>query len=64
MKTRIVKITRENGSFEYQIQQKFLFWWIDAIYGSSSQTTFLNLDQAKNYLCYFDGSKSKVEVMK
>ena len=70
MKIRIVKRTHTNGNVKYIIQQKhFLFrwWWVDAWINSSSGACctddFGSLEEAKNNLCYFDGSKGEEIVV-
>ena len=70
MKTRIVKKTYPDGIVMYTIQQKhFLFrWlWVDAWINSSAGAvcldSFLTLEEAKRNLCYFDGTKTKIEVV-
>lgn len=69
MKARIVRITNPDKTICYQIQQRhFLFRWrwaparvnIDV----SVTDTFQTLEEAAANLCYFDGTKPKVEVVK
>ena len=67
-KVRIVKRTSINGDVSYVIQQKhfiFFWWWVDAGYNSLTECidTFATLEKAKKYLCYFDGTKVKDEVI-
>lgn len=67
MKARIVKITRPDGEIRYQIQQRhFLFRWIWV--GVSwkydyCQDTFHTLEAAQRHLCWYDGTKTKEEVV-
>ena len=70
MKARIVKKTFPDGKITYTIQQKhFLlrWWWVDAWQNSFSaagcQDSFSTLEEAKQNLCYFDGTKTKIEVI-
>lgn len=64
-KVRIVERTGVDGNKEYVIQQKhFLFrWqWVDAWINSmmsraARRDSFSTLQEAKNNLCYFNGSK-------
>lgn len=70
MKCRIVKKTYLDGRISFVIQQKhFLFrWlWVDAWINSSSGAAcrdyFPTLEEAERNLCYFDGSKTKIEVV-
>lgn len=68
MKVRIVKRTHPDGTVDYQIQQKhFLFrwWWVPAWVNSGDtwvRDTFPTMEQAEANLCYFDGTKTKIEV--
>jgi len=69
-KARIIKRTGPSGRVQYIIQQKhglFWWWWIDAWLNSLSaaacRDNFDTLDEAKKNLCYFDGTKSKEEVV-
>jgi len=67
-KTRIIKRIKVNGCVEFAIQQKhyLLRWmWVDASYNKFiwEQDSFKTYEQAKKALCYFDGSKPKVEVV-
>jgi len=70
-KTRIIKRTMSNGRTRYIIQQKhFLFrwWWVDAWINSSCGAwctdDFDTLKEAKENICYFDGTPVKEEVVK
>lgn len=70
MKTRIVKRTSVDGSnVTYVIQQKhfiFRWWWVDAWVNSwdmGTNDTFYTYEDAVNHLCFFDGSREKVEVV-
>lgn len=70
MKTRIVERTSVDGTKSYVIQQKhFLFrwWWVDAwinsISGASCNDTFNTLEEVKQNLCYFDGTKAIDKVV-
>ena len=68
-KTRIVMKTFPGGRICYTIQQHFLFrwmWvdaWINSPFGAACQDTFYTLEEAKRNLCYFDGTKTKIEVV-
>ena len=68
-KVRIVMKTFPNGNRRYVIQQKhFLFrWmWVDAWANSFSvgvRYSFPTLEEAKQNLCYFDDTKTKIEVI-
>ena len=68
-KVRIIKVTDVDGRVEYTIQQKhFLFkWkWVNAWANSqffSYDDSYPTLEEAKKHLCYFNGSKSKIEVV-
>lgn len=70
MKARIVKITRPDGRIAFQIQQKhWLFRWMWVGAGCNSwdtyvQDTYFSLDEAEKYLCWYDGTKTKYEVVK
>ena len=64
-KARIIKRTLPGGYVIYVIQQKhFLFrwWWVDAWLnswsGADCKDSFDTLEEAKNNLCYFDGTKA------
>ena len=70
MKARIVKKTFPDGRITYTIQQKhFLFrwlWvdaWINSSAGAACLDSFSTLEEAKRNLCYFDGTKTKIEVV-
>ena len=60
-KVRIVERVYADGSIHYVIQQKhfiFIWWWVDAWMNSSDPHTkdsFVNLEEAKKHLCYFNG---------
>jgi len=65
-KCRIIERTGVDGRAQYVIQQKhFLlrWWWVDAWVNSWSGAAcvdyFGSLKEAKENLCYFDGSKCK-----
>ena len=69
-KVRIVERTHLDGSITYTIQHKhFLFrWlWVDASInhwdGGYLQNTWDTLEEAKNNLPFFDGSKGKQKVV-
>lgn len=71
-KARIVKRTHPSGRVEYVIQQRhFLFkwWWVDAWINLSDvarytcQYSFPTLQQAKDNLWQFDGSKPTEQVV-
>ncbi len=69
-KCRIVERTNPDERVEFVIQQKhFLFrWqWVDAWVNSGSgaacQDSFSTHQEAKDNLCYFDGTKCKDLVL-
>jgi hypothetical protein len=67
-KVRIVKRTNVDGVITYIIQQKhfiFRWWWVDAWVNHSVSTIdcFSTLEELENHLCYFDGSKTKQEIL-
>ena len=69
-KVRIVKRTEVGGDVWYIIQQRHFFfrwWWVDASLNSGDYANcidyFGTLDEAKENLCYYDGSKSTEEVV-
>ena len=69
-KVRIVKREGVDGRISYVIQQKhFLFrwWWVDAWVnsscGASCQDYFDTQEEAKDNLCYFDGTKTIDKVI-
>ena len=68
-KTRIVKRTFNRRS-SYVIQQKhWLFrwtWaddWINSWDGAYWRYSFVSLEEARDNLCYFDGSRATEEVV-
>ena len=69
-RARIIK--REFGSrITYEIQQKhFLFkwiWvdaWVNSMEGAACQSTFYTLQEARDNLYLFDGTKPKETVIK
>jgi hypothetical protein len=72
MKARIVERTSPNGRKEYVIQQRhFLFrWlWVDARVnsffgaGASCSDSWRTLEEAKENLCFFDGTSFKDRVV-
>ena len=66
---RIVEKELPSGTIVYTIQQKhwlFKWLWCDASYNMMFpyvQTTFSNLSEAKDNLCWFDGTKTKERVI-
>jgi len=71
MKARIIERISPNGRKKFIIQQKhFLFrwWWVDAWINSSTGAyctdDFDTLEEAKENLCWFDGTKFKEQVVK
>jgi hypothetical protein len=63
MKARIVERTSPDGEKSYVIQQRnFLFrwrWvdaWINSFCGAACRDSWPTLEEAKNNLCYFDGT--------
>lgn len=70
IKARIIKRTCPDGDTQFVIQQRhFLFrwmWvsaWVNSSSGAACQDSFSTLEEAKNNLCYFDGSECKEEVV-
>ena len=68
MKARIIKRTFPDGRISFVIQQKhFLFrwWWVDAWVnaGVECEDSFDTLEEAKKNLCYYDGTKTKEELI-
>lgn len=64
-KCRIIERMHPNGAKEYVIQQRhflFFWWWVDAWInssaGASCNDSFSTIEEAKENLCLFDGSKS------
>ena len=64
MRTRIIERTLPDNRIKYVIQQRhFLFrwWWVDAwinsCWGAYCQDGFDTLEEAKNYMCYFDNTR-------
>lgn len=67
-KARIIKRTAPDGRIRYIIQQRhFLFrwWWVDAWVNHDVWTTdsFDSLEEAKENLCWFDGTEWADEVV-
>ena len=69
-KFRIIERTNVNGRKSWVMQQKhflFIWWWVDAWVNSSgggySIDSFSSLEEAKNNLCYYDGTKVKEKVV-
>ena len=72
---RIVEITKVNGNKKYQIERRhWLFRWIweymsfrtNVKLGSGRylyKGEYESLKEAKDHLCYFDGTKCKKEVV-
>lgn len=63
-KVRIVERTCVDGTKVFVIQQKhslFRWWWVDAwtnsCFGAACRDTFMTLEEARENLCYFDGTK-------
>ena len=68
MTSRIIKRTNVDGIVEFVIQQRhfiFFWWWVDAWVNNdvATQDSFYTLEEAKNNLCYFNGSKVKEEII-
>ena len=64
-RVRIVERTTPAGRKSFVIQQKhllFRWWWVDAWLnswsGASCQDSFSSLSEARETLCWFDGSGS------
>jgi hypothetical protein len=69
MKVRIIERISPSGYKQFVIQQKhFLFrwWWVDG-WTNSIDTgcvdSFSTLEEAERNLCYFDGTKTKENVV-
>jgi hypothetical protein len=69
-KARIIKRTHPSGRVEYVIQQRhwlFRWWWVDAWINAghvaACKDSFSTLDQAKDNLWQFDGSKPVDQVV-
>lgn len=67
---RIIKRFNLAGSVEYVIQEKhwiFRWWWVDAHSNSwdfaGCVDSFNTLEEAKDHLKYFDGTKCREEVV-
>lgn len=67
---RIIERTACDGGVEFVIQQRhFLFkwWWVDAwlnsYSGASCKDYFSTLKEAKENMCYFDGTECKERVV-
>lgn len=70
MKARIVERTAPDGSKKYVIQQRhwlFRRWWRDAfvrsLWGPWYNTSYQTLKEAREDLCYFDGTPSVDRVV-
>jgi hypothetical protein len=70
MNCRIVERTNVDGVVKYVIQQKhFLikWWWVDAwvnsMVGAACRDSFSTIEEARENICYFDGSKSVDSVV-
>lgn len=70
MKTKIIERTLPDGKIKYVIQQKhWLFrwiWsdgWLNSSSGASCKDSFSTLQEAKDNLCWFDGTKVKDQVI-
>ena len=64
-RVRIVERTAPGGRTSFVIQQKhllFRWWWVDAwlnsLNGASCRDSFQSLSEARENLCWFDGSNS------
>lgn len=69
-RVRIIERIYPDGQKKFIIQQKhFLFkwWWVDAwinsLSGAWCTDDFATLKEAKENLCYFDGSSAKERVV-
>ena len=68
-KTRIIKRTDPCGRVNFVIQQKhymFFWWWVDAWAnswdGAACVDSFDSLEEAKENLCRFDGTRCKETI--
>jgi len=50
MRARIVERTRQNGTKNYWIQKRFLFWWFDF-------DEYNSLAEAQKKMCFYDGTR-------
>jgi hypothetical protein len=69
-KVRIIERTMPGGRVEFTIQQRhflFFWWWVDgwinSFVGAICMDSFSTLEEAKKYLCYFDGTKCQQKVV-
>jgi|DEB0MinimDraft_6_1074348.scaffolds.fasta_scaffold318518_1 hypothetical protein len=69
-KARIVEIEYPDGRTAYRIQQRhWLFkwkWvsaWINSPLGAMCDDTFYTLEEAKENLCYFDGTPATIKML-
>jgi len=70
MKARIIERTSPDGRIEYVIQQKhnlFRWQWVDAWLnswdGAYCRDSFSTLHEAKENLCWFNGTKFKERII-
>ena len=60
-KARIIERTFPDGTVEYYIQKKCLWWYDvcewDARFDTSFAISFDTLEDARQNLCYYDGTK-------
>jgi len=72
MQLRIVERTCVNGDIKYVIQLKHWLFrcWVDAQFKyfpyfkwCESHDNFYSLEEARNHLCYFDGTKTTDRVV-
>ena len=62
MKARIIERTFPDGTIRYFIQKKCLWWWYeafewDAEYDMCFAISFKALEEARQHLCQYDGTK-------
>jgi hypothetical protein len=67
-KARIIKKTMPDGKVKFTIQQRhflFFWWWVDDWINNDVSTidSFSTLEEAKENLCWFDGTKVKQEII-
>lgn len=49
---RLVKYTEYNGHFRYEVQRRFLFFWVPLLDEGGNRRPFYHEDGAKEYINY------------
>ena len=67
-KVRIIERTFPDGTIKYYIQKKCLWWWYEvcewhARLDTSFAISFDALEEARQHLCYYDGTKTIDKVI-